>query len=230
MSDRLTPTRRMTAVDRRQQIIQAAIEVFAKSGFRGATTRQLAEKAGVSEAIIFRHFATKQDLYAAILDFKSEQWAQDEWLEELRALADNDDDDALFRTVSVRVLEAHRCDPDFQRLMVYAALEGHEFSRMLHSRRWPLHALLLDYIGKRQRAGALRSIDAELVVAALIAMPAHLGMITACFGFAALPIGEADIATSFSQMLLDGVRAVPQPKPSFVPTVVKNPRSHVPVR
>src|SRR5205085_192912 len=65
-SERSNPGR-MSAEDRRNQIVEIAAELFSQKGFRGTTTKEIAERAGVSEAIIFRHFATKDDLYAAIL-------------------------------------------------------------------------------------------------------------------------------------------------------------------
>src|ERR687883_1828091 len=62
---------RMAAEDRRPQIVDVAMRLFSERGFRGTTTKEIAQAAGVSEAIIFRHFATKDDLYAAIIDLKS---------------------------------------------------------------------------------------------------------------------------------------------------------------
>ena len=62
------PHPRMSGEDRRRQLIEIAIDLFSQRGFSGTTTREIAVAAGVTEAIIFRHFATKQDLYAAILD------------------------------------------------------------------------------------------------------------------------------------------------------------------
>src|SRR5436309_7181463 len=62
---------RMAAGDRRLQIAQTAMRLFSERGFRGTTTKEIAHAAGVSEAIIFRHFATKEDLYSAIIDLKS---------------------------------------------------------------------------------------------------------------------------------------------------------------
>jgi len=62
------PKLRLKAGDRRSQILAAALEVFSERGFHGARTRELAERAGVSEALIFRHFPTKEDLIRAILE------------------------------------------------------------------------------------------------------------------------------------------------------------------
>ena len=58
---------RRTAQDRRQQIVDAATELFALQGFRGTTTRQIADTAR-DEAIIFRHFGRKEGLYRAVIE------------------------------------------------------------------------------------------------------------------------------------------------------------------
>ena len=59
---------RRTAQDRWQQIVDAATELFALQGFRGTTTRQIADTARVNEAIIFRHFGRKEGLYRAVIE------------------------------------------------------------------------------------------------------------------------------------------------------------------
>ncbi len=58
-------SRRMTAEKRREAILAAVAPLFAGAGLNGVTTRQLAEAAGVSEALLFRHFPDKHELYAA---------------------------------------------------------------------------------------------------------------------------------------------------------------------
>src|SRR5262245_26654255 len=59
---------RLPASDRRTQILAAALEVFAEQGFHGTRTRELAQRAGVSEALVFRHFPTKEALIRAIIE------------------------------------------------------------------------------------------------------------------------------------------------------------------
>ena len=51
---------RLTGNERREQIIRTATELFSRVGFRGATMRQLAERAGISEAMIYHHFPSKE--------------------------------------------------------------------------------------------------------------------------------------------------------------------------
>ena len=59
--------KKLSGDERRASIIQAARAIFANKGFKGTTTRELAAAAGVSEALIFKHFADKEELYGAML-------------------------------------------------------------------------------------------------------------------------------------------------------------------
>ena len=59
-------TSKLSAEERRAAIIQAVRRVFAEKGFDGTTTRELADAAGVSEALLFKHFPTKEALFAAM--------------------------------------------------------------------------------------------------------------------------------------------------------------------
>src|SRR5437867_4977534 len=63
-----SPRLRLAARDRRTQILAAALEIFSERGFHGTRTRELADRAGVSEALVFSHFPTKEALIRAIID------------------------------------------------------------------------------------------------------------------------------------------------------------------
>ena len=58
---------RLDSDGRRKAIVNAAVPLFARNGFAGTTTRELAAAAGVSEALLFKHFPSKQLLYREIL-------------------------------------------------------------------------------------------------------------------------------------------------------------------
>lgn len=58
---------RLDSDGRRKAIVSAAVPLFARNGFAGTTTRELAAAAGVSEALLFKHFPSKQSLYREIL-------------------------------------------------------------------------------------------------------------------------------------------------------------------
>jgi AcrR family transcriptional regulator len=61
------PKPRLSAEERRTAIVEAAKPLFARYGFAGTTTKQLARAAGVSEALVFQHFPSKAALYEEIL-------------------------------------------------------------------------------------------------------------------------------------------------------------------
>src|SRR5260370_1380177 len=60
-------TIRLDSDERRKAIVVAAVPLFARKGFTGTTTKELAEAAGISEALLFRHFPSKKHLYGEIL-------------------------------------------------------------------------------------------------------------------------------------------------------------------
>jgi AcrR family transcriptional regulator len=62
------PRQRISADARRVQIVAAARRLFAETGFDATTTRQIAAEAGISDALIYRHFSSKEALLQAIVD------------------------------------------------------------------------------------------------------------------------------------------------------------------
>jgi AcrR family transcriptional regulator len=59
---------RLTGPERRQAVVETACRVFAKGSYHGSTTAQIARETGVTEPVLYRHFASKRDLYLACLD------------------------------------------------------------------------------------------------------------------------------------------------------------------
>jgi AcrR family transcriptional regulator len=59
---------RMTAAERREQLIEIARPVFAERGFDGASVEEIAARAGVSKPVVYEHFGGKEGLYAVVVD------------------------------------------------------------------------------------------------------------------------------------------------------------------
>lgn len=70
-------TRRLPARERRRQILIAAIRVFARGGFHGATTKEIAAEAGVAEALIYRYFESKQALFVEAMRLTASRMIRD---------------------------------------------------------------------------------------------------------------------------------------------------------
>jgi TetR/AcrR family transcriptional regulator len=151
---------RMHGEDRRRQLLKAAIESFALKGFSGTKTKDIAAAAGVSEAILFRHFASKEDLYHAILDAREGRDAKGGLLQELQALADKRDDTKFFLTLATAIVASFREDPAFHRLLLYASLEGHLLADLFRARfGLPMGNFLRRYVALRQKEGAFHRCD-----------------------------------------------------------------------
>src|ERR1044071_1537343 len=95
---------RMAGEERRSQILAVAVSLFSNRGFRGTTTKEIAHAAGVSEAMVFRHFATKEELYAAILDYKVCSGEKFDPKELAAEAIKNKDDRAVFESLALEGL------------------------------------------------------------------------------------------------------------------------------
>ena len=66
--------RRLPAEERRRAIVEAALRVFSAGSYAGSTTAEIAREAGVSEPVLYRHFASKRDLWVACLEVAWEEF------------------------------------------------------------------------------------------------------------------------------------------------------------
>ena len=205
-----TPVRRMPSSERRQQLIDVALRLFSKKGFSGTTTKEIARAAGVNQTILFRHFPSKDDLYAAILANKALRSRTEVWLDELQVYAERRDDFGLFRSVISRKFEGWRRDKDFNRLLLFSALEGHEFVQGFRDKRVkPVFNFLCEYIQLRQREGAFRSVEAPVAVRALFSLPGYHTQLVSLFNCSLLRMDDDDAIESFTRFFLDGLRNFP---------------------
>ena len=60
--------KRLTAAERRNQLVRVGRSVFGEKGFDGTSVEEIAERAGVSKPIVYQHFGGKEGLYAVIVD------------------------------------------------------------------------------------------------------------------------------------------------------------------
>jgi AcrR family transcriptional regulator len=219
---------RMAAGDRRLQIAQTAMRLFSERGFRGTTTKEIAHAAGVSEAIIFRHFATKEDLYSAIIDLKScagfaaglaasEQTQEancPQVVEKLRGRVaeamKTRDDRAVFEGIALAMMEHHQGDHEMLRLLLYSALEGHQLAQIFWDKNVRvLYEFLGDYIRERQREGAFRHADPLLVVRAFTGSVIHHSLNNILWerdpARRIVHVPNEDAAREFTEILMCGV-------------------------
>lgn len=195
----------MTAEQRRAQLIEIATRTFSQHGFHGTTTRQIARAAKVNEAMIFRFFPRKEDLYTAILEAKSDIANATNWIAELRRMADAGDDRAVVDAVVRGVIEHHFRNPDFMRLALFSALENHGLSRSARL-RWavPLYAFLREYIATRQRDGRFRPGDPKALARAVLAVSWYHAFVETVGAYFPLPGDQA--FSVYTEFILGGLQ------------------------
>ena len=197
----------MSGEDRRRQLLRSAIGIFAQRGFAGTKTRDIAAAAGVSEAILFRHFATKEELYHAILDAKEDKGAAAKLSRDLEDCAGRRADEALFRHLAAEILRSFREDPAFHRLIMYASLEGHLLANLFHERfALPVGGFLRRYIVLRQKEGAFRKCDPDMAVMFALGTIAHYAMGRYVFEMKKFQLSDNVVMEELVELVMGGLR------------------------
>jgi AcrR family transcriptional regulator len=197
---------RTSGHERRRLIVEAAAALFSRQGFNGTTTREVAKAAGVSEATVFKHFATKEELYRAIIEAKSQT---QKLLEAVGPLVDAGDEAGLLKILAREMITRTLADPTLMRLLLFSALEGHALSELFFRRRMQaVDEFLSEYIAQRIAAGTIRRVDPAQAAWNFIGMVVQYLLLRELFQQKAPPhitVEQAvdDIVTTF----LQGVRA-----------------------
>jgi TetR/AcrR family transcriptional regulator len=200
---------RMHADDRHRQLLRSAIDCVARNGFGGTKTKDIAAAAGVSEAILFRHFATKEDLYHAILDMKEGKPAAkgpNRLLQQMEECAARRDDAGVFGAIASAIFGSYREDPAFHRLMLYTMLEGHLMASLFHKRLGAgFKDFLRRYVVSRQAEGAFRSGDPDLVLDFAVGTAVHCATGKYIFGLKKSATPDEDAVRQLVGFILNGL-------------------------
>ena len=202
----------MKGDERRAQILETAVDLFSKKGFRGTTTKEIAAAAGVSEAIIFRHFASKDELWRAIMDAKAcidplhrYPWEGNEKLQEA---VRRKDDLAFFYELGFAALNKHHADVPFMRLLFFSALEEHELADSFFGEFIErIYEFVGGYVKMRQADGAMREVDPRMVVRSFLGMIIHHSLNNILWDRKRrhLNISNEEAAKGFADIILNGV-------------------------
>lgn len=207
-------TKRIPAAERRRQILKVAQRLFSRWGFRGTTTRQIADRAGVNEAIVFRYFKSKEDLYWSVIDemcraAPGRRELESMTTERANAASDPAEEERLFAAIAEGILRRSKKDQGLGRLLFFSALERHSLSsRFFRTYVAGYCEILAGYIRSRIAAGAFRELDALLAARGFVSMIYYHHVMQELFGAAKYQkFDDQEAAVELARVWLRGVLA-----------------------
>jgi AcrR family transcriptional regulator len=145
---------RLPAEQRKAAVLECACGIFSTGSYRGTTTAEIARRAGVTEPVLYRHFASKRDLYLAVLE---ESWRR---LHALWEQAIADEPDPRFRVGAIGRAYFAATDPKVlcAELWIQALTEASddaEIRRFLRKQMREVHDYVTDVIRQAQADGGV---------------------------------------------------------------------------
>ncbi|MEZ5403610.1 MAG: TetR/AcrR family transcriptional regulator [Bryobacteraceae bacterium] len=203
-----SPTRhRLPAAQRRAAIVDAAMDLFSKNGFRGTTTKQLAAACGISEPVLYQHFETKQALYDAIIEGNCDGEA-DQLIRQMEEMAAGDDSRMFFGALASGFLDFYLDDPRFARLLMFSNLEGHELAERFYEKRVAIfYGWVTRHLERQMAAGRMKKVNPLVAARAFAGMIAHQGMIYAIYCPGELPVPRNEVVETVVDLFLGGIQA-----------------------
>jgi AcrR family transcriptional regulator len=197
--------RRLSAGGRQEQILKGAMRIFAQKGFRGTTTREIAQRLKISEALMFKYFPSKEALYRAII--KKRMDGSEEMYFPKEAIQSKDDRH-VFRAIASYLIKKNTEDPTFLRLILFSALEGHDLSK-IYFEHYGLEKtrLLSRFIRQRIKEKAFKKVPPLLVARAFIGMVIHYVLSQEIYGMKNLfRFSQKKAVDTFVDAFLNGLR------------------------
>ncbi len=197
---------RLSSAERKEAIVRTAMELFAKNGFRGTTTRELAAAVGVSEPVLYQHFPSKSDLFTAMVERMVCDVA-----ERFQCLLASDsselEEEVYFQQLGEQVLGWYVDGARNVRLLLFSALEGHELARIWHEKATVhFEGSIVGYLKARAERNGYELGDPRVTARAFIGMVAHFGMIWGIFYPNEFEFDRTQVVKRFVQIFLDGIR------------------------
>jgi AcrR family transcriptional regulator len=191
---------RMSAVERRAQLLASAARVFSTHGYSGTTTAEIARAAGITEPIIYRHFASKRDLFIALIRQTGEQTISD-WEDALKRTPDPAE--RLTGLISANPMVSGKGRVSY-RVMVQAMMEVEDAQvrAAIHEHIKALQAFLAKVVEQAQAEGYVsKRFSPDITAWTLIEVALGYGVLAA----AHVPGHSTDQATGLNVQDLIGM-------------------------
>jgi len=196
-----TAAREVRTGERRGQILRAALDIFSRRGFHGATIREIASTAGLAEGTIYLYFPSKQEVLRGVIGLIADEGAGP--LPE--QFAPGDDEAFLNASVRGRV-HALAQHASFIRLVVHEADLHEDVRRELFRRLHdPFVVRFRAYLDARIAAGVFRPVNTEVAASICFRMMMSYLMTQHVLGFAAVRYDDEEYLREMVALILRGL-------------------------
>ena len=155
-------------INRKEQILQFATEAFSRDGYDRVTVKQLADRCGITEPAVYRHFESKDAIYVAVLESLPKRLRYQELFDQL---ASEDDLEVIFKSVARHIIAFYTENADIYRLLLYAALRGHDRAkRIFELIRGPYVKFLQAQFDRLQAQGKIVQKQNEITARCFVGM------------------------------------------------------------
>jgi AcrR family transcriptional regulator len=191
------------------RIIRAAAALFARQGFRGTSTREIARLADVSEVTIFRYFEHKDDIFWCALD-RSFSAIQPRLGTLVKSVGLESPEAMLPEIVSVFV-DIATFSPELVRLIAVALLELRgKGEAVCRENLTPLFSAITNYLSRTIESGKMRNLDPAIVTAAIaLTVIAHPEISRLIEGQQPAPLRSREAISAYSNFWIDVLLPVP---------------------
>ncbi len=152
-------SKRLKANERRASILAVAKVLFADKGYNGVAVDEIARRLGVSPAVLYQHFPSKEALYEAVLNQISAE--RESYIE--AALNGPDDFGSVLERMALVFADNLSSDSDYLRMEMQAALEDAPLARHLFENRWKSFTDFIEFnIKELQQKGKLAAVNPQI--------------------------------------------------------------------
>jgi len=157
------------------RLVEAAVQLFSRQGFKGTSTRDIAHLADVNEATLFRYFAKKADLFWAAAESRLNRLKFGRELQ--NGLAKDLDPDVIVPMLAAFMVENMSEHPELMRLLYVARFELPGADRMFREHLGPIFDAVNAYFSRCAAKGLIRDLDPTIATLGLAgAVSAHLNL------------------------------------------------------
>lgn len=145
---------RQASIDKRRQILDAAVRVFARQGFHTCRVSDIADEAGVAYGLLYHYFPSKEEVLSTLF--------LERWNVLLEAIAEVDRDDTDVRTklyaIASFIVDSYRYDPEVMKVIIVEVTRAaNSFGAMHLPKIREAYDRIAGIVRKAQESGALRS-------------------------------------------------------------------------